>query len=120
MKIYLSHSSYYDYVNVLYNPIKNSELIKEHEIYFPHDCDPVNTKDIIGSFDLVICEVSFHSTGQGIEMGWADFMDVPILCIYKSGSKLSSAINLITNNYFEYSNENDLVIKLQNYFSNKA
>ncbi len=84
MKIYISHSSTYDYVNELYNPLKASALCREHEVYFSHDCEPVSTKNIIASFNLVIVYVSFPATGQGIELSWADYNIVPILCIYKA------------------------------------
>lgn len=32
MKIYISHSTQYDYINKIYNPIKSSNLIKLNKI----------------------------------------------------------------------------------------
>lgn len=85
MKICVTHSTQWDFINKLYHPIKNSELYMHHDIFFPHDeaTKNVNTKDIIKQSDLVIAEVSLPSVGQGIELGWADFVETPILCIYQ-------------------------------------
>ena len=71
MRIYISHSSKYDYINKIYNPIKNSDLVKTNTFFLPHEDKNkiVNTKDIISNYDLVIAEVSLPATGQGIELG---------------------------------------------------
>ena len=37
MKIYVTHSNQWEYVQKLYQPLKQSRLEKEHEIYYPHD-----------------------------------------------------------------------------------
>ena len=68
MKIYVSHSSNFDYINKLYNPIKSSNLMASNVFFFPHDKhkNGIKTKDIIGTFDLVIAESSLPATGQGI------------------------------------------------------
>ncbi len=63
----------------------------------------VKTK-IIEKYDLVIAEVSLPATGLGIELGWADYSNTPILCIYEKGSKFSSFLKFITNNFIEYDN----------------
>ena len=85
MKIYVSHSSSYDYINEIYNPIINSDISKTNTFFLPHENKNkiTNTKDIIASYDLVIAEVSLPSTGQGIELGWASYANVHILCVYK-------------------------------------
>ena len=74
MKIYISHSTGFDYQKELYEPIKNSELYNSHEIIFPHDksSEVSNSKEVIKGCDMVIAEVSYPSTGMGIELGWAD------------------------------------------------
>jgi len=120
MKIYISHSTSYDFENELYCPLKSSELCKGNEVYFPHDKEPVNTKNMIGSFDLIIAEVSFPSTGQGIEIGWADFCNKPILCIYKQGSKISSSLRLITKNFIEYSDLKDMTKQIENFVNKNS
>ena len=103
MKIYVSHSSSYDYINEIYNPIINSDISK--------------TKDIIASYDLVIAEVSLPSTGQGIELGWASYANVHILCVYKKGSKISTSIKFITTNFIEYENSKDMIEKIKEFIS---
>ncbi len=82
-KIYISHSSKYDYINKIYNPIKKSNLNQENTFFFPHDDNNkvINTKDVISKYDLIIAEVSLPTTGQGTELGWADYAKTPILCI---------------------------------------
>ena len=117
MKIYISHSSKYDYKNKLYNPIKNSNLVESNEIFLPHE-DPnqiINTKEIISNSDLVIAEVSVPTIGQGIELGWADYAKTPILCIYEKGAEISSSLKFITNNFIEYEDSDDLVSKISEF-----
>lgn len=117
MKIYISHSSKYDYISKIYNPIKNSNLIKSNTFFLPHEDKNkiVNTKDIISNYDLVIAEVSLPATGQGIELGWADYAKTPILCIYEKGAKISSSLKFITNHFIEYEDVNDMVNKISNF-----
>lgn len=121
MKIYISHSSKYDYINKIYNPIKKSDLNKENTFFFPHDIENkvINTKDIISKYDLVIGEVSLPATGQGIELGWADYYKIPILCIYEKGIKISTSLKFITNDFIEYKNDKDMINVINNYIKNK-
>lgn len=113
MKVYISHSTSFDFLNEFYLPIKNCKDFEDVQFFFPHDDKEKNTKDIIGSFDLVVAEVSFASTGQGIEIGWADMKNIPLLCLYRKGSKISSSLKLITKNVVEYSDEQDMLKKLK-------
>lgn len=121
MKIYISHSSIYDYKNEIYNLIKQSSLINDNTFFFPHDNNEkiMNTKEIVSSCDLIIAEVSLPTTGQGIELGWADYAKTPILCIYKKGSKISSSLKFITDQFFEYENSEDMITKIYNFIKNK-
>ena len=116
MNIYISHSSNYDYINKLYNPIKISNLMENNNIIFPHDNNEIiNTKEFISNCDLVIAEISFPSTGQGIELGWANYAQTPILCIYENGTSFSSALKIITDNFIEYENEEDMINKITDF-----
>ena len=117
MKIYISHSSEYDYINKIYNPIKNSNLSESNSFVLPHESKIINTKAVIANSDLVIAEVSIPSTGQGIELGWTNYCKTPIVCIYKKGTKISSALKFITNNFIEYENVNDMIDKLKEFIS---
>ena len=120
MNIYISHSSNYDYINNLYNPIKVSKLFEAHKFVFPHDdCNNViNTKENISNCDLLIAEVSMPSTGQGIELGWADYAKTPILCIYKKGIQISSALKIVTTNFIEYEDVEDMIRKIDEFLNN--
>lgn len=121
MKIYISHSSKYDYINKIYNPIKKADLNKENIFFFPHDIKNkvINTKDIISKCDLVIAEVSLPATGQGIELGWADYSKTSILCIYEKGMEISTSLKFITNDFIEYENDKDMINAINNYIKNK-
>jgi len=120
MNIYISHSSKYDYVTKIYEPIKKSDLSKTNNFFLPHENKNkiINTKDIISNYDLVIAEVSLPATGQGIELGWADYSKTPILCIYEKGTKISSSLKFITNQFIEYEGIEDMIVKISDYIRN--
>ncbi|HRF28084.1 MAG TPA: hypothetical protein PL051_00365 [Candidatus Saccharibacteria bacterium] len=113
MKLYLSHASNYDYQTELYQPLKTA-LPTDFDVFYPHD--PENngkySKDILENCDVVLAEVSSASTGQGIELGWANAAGVKIVCFYKIGTQPSGAITHIAETIFEYSSTDDLSEKL--------
>ena len=120
MKIYISDSSKYDYKNKIYNPIKQSNLVRENTLFFPHDDNKiVNTKEMIANYDLVIAEVTLPATGQGIELGWADYAKTPIVCLYEKGAKISSSLKFITKDLIEYESEIDMINQISKYIQNK-
>ncbi len=115
MKIYVAHSRNFNFQNELYDPIKNSSLIANHTFIFPHEekNESFNSKELFqNGCDLVIAEVSYPATGLGIELGWADIMEIPIVCIYKKDSKVSGSLRVITNTLLEYSDSSDLIAKI--------
>lgn len=118
MNIYVSHSSKYDYINKIYNPMKNSNLFESHNFFFSHDNKVINTKEIISNYDLLIAEITLPAIGQGIELGWADYAKTPILCIYEKGAEISSSLKFITNSFIEYENVEDMVYKISNFINN--
>lgn len=118
MKIYIAHSSAFDYQNELYQPILKSDLPKKHHITLPHldSAVPIfDSKPIIKDSDLFIAEVSYPSTGMGIEMGWAVACQVPILALYKFDTRPSSSIKIVTNSIIPYETQDDLIQKITNY-----
>ena len=117
MNIYVAHSNKFDYVKKLYEPIRKSETLKKYNFFFPHDQANklVKTKEIIKNYDLVIAEVSLPSIGLGIELGWADYSNIPILCVYEKGIKVGSSLKFITNNFMEYENTEDFITKLEHF-----
>lgn len=90
----------------------------EHEIIFPHDIgfDKI-TREIIQSSDLVIAEVSYPSTGQGIEIGWATVANTPILCIHKEGSIPSGALAFVTKDFLVYTTLDTMIEQLKKYLA---
>lgn len=114
MKLYISHASNFDYINELYNPLK-AVFNGEHELVLPHETNAagINTKDSIPECDIVVAEVSYPSTGQGIELGWASAANVRIVAVYKKGTRPSSAINFLTTDIVEYDSRHELVSKIK-------
>jgi len=113
MKLYLTHPSNYDYRTELYAPLKAS-LGQTHDIFYPHDEHPdgVLSKDIIPTCDLVLAEVSEPSTGQGIELGWANAAGVPIICFYRRGAKVSGSLRFISDELVTYETTDEMVAAL--------
>jgi len=119
MKIYFGHSKGFDYKKELYEPIRESELNIRHEIIFPHEKSemPTNSKEFLKTCDLMFAELSYPATGLGIELGWADALGVSIVGIYKSGSHVSNSVKLLTKNFIEYSNSEDMVKKIERFIN---
>nr|AIA18821.1 Unknown Function [uncultured bacterium] len=113
MKIYLSHSRNIDYKKELYVPIKSSEIINKHEFIFPHENSDqlYPTRELLQNkgCDLIIAEVSFPATGQGIELGWASMLDIPIVCIYKDGAKPANSLNEVTSKFLMYTSPENMI-----------
>jgi hypothetical protein len=113
MKIYISHSTKFDFKNELYKPLRDSKLNTKHEIIFPHENETeVSTKDIIRDCDLFVAEVSNPLFEQGLELGWANGAYVTIACFYKPGSQASSSLKYVTDNIFEYDSMENMIKKI--------
>lgn len=120
MKLYVSHASNFDYITELYEPLKVA-FGNDHKLILPHDTDlnGVNTKDVLPTCDIVLAEVSFASTGQGIELGRAEAAHVPILCFYRPGATPSSSLRFLTDEINEYDTPQQLVEKLAEHLTRK-
>lgn len=116
MKIYLSHASTFDYQKELYEPLRRS-VARDHQVVFPHDDFVVNSHEVITSSDVVVAEVSYPSTGEGIELGWAHAARVPIVCLFKIGGEYSSSLSFVSDTFIGYSSTQDMVTKLQAWLS---
>jgi hypothetical protein len=72
-RIYFIHASSFDYRDEYYLPIQQCGLSNKYELIFPHiDSEkPFASKDLFksGECDLVVAEVSYPTTGGGIEIG---------------------------------------------------
>lgn len=115
MKIYIGHSRDINYANELYKPIKEFGDNSNNTFLLPHekDANSSNGRDFYNGLDLFIAEVSMPSTGLGIELGWVYDNNIPIVCIYKKGAKVSGAIKSVTNSFFEYETSEDLKVVLE-------
>lgn len=106
MIIYISHSSSFDYRTKLYMPIKEIFRTSSHSLIFPHE---KNKKQYPSKMlfqkhkcDLIIGEVSYPSTGQGIELGWADAYQIPIIGINKIDHPISSSLSTVISELIQY------------------
>lgn len=114
MKIFIAHSSDFDYSKKLYQPLRRSKLNDEHQILLPQENGKqVITKEMIKGVDLLVSEVSCPSTGQGIELGWADLLGTPIVCISEKGAKISTSLHNVTDVFMTYDNTGDMINQLE-------
>jgi len=114
--IYVSHSKEFNYQDELYNLIRNSELNTLFNIILPHETntEQFNSKDFLKNECYVfVIEASYPTIGSGIEAGWANAYEIPIITIYKKGFKLKGSIKSISTEVIEYSSYDDLIIKLK-------
>ena len=118
MKVYISHSKNFDFQNELYKPLKDAGL--PVEFIFPHEegAAPYTSKELFQNHkvDYVLAEVSYPATDQGIELGWADIYKIPIICIYKKGTKPAGSLRVISGDIYEYDNLIDLINKFAQQF----
>lgn len=122
LKIYVTHSSSFDFQNELYKPLRLSSLNEKHTIVLPHErsSEQFNSREYLSGCDYVIAEVSHPSVGQGIELGWADMLEVPIVCVYQKGSKISSALKVVSSHFIEYETPTDMIKKLEDFFKQNS
>lgn len=123
LKIYITHSTAFDFKTLLYKPLKSlSDKHVDYQFIFPHETsnNPLSSKEIIKQADLVLAEVSYPSTGQGIELGWAEMLGKPIFCLYTQGAQYSTSLGIITSKFFEYKNSDDLIRQVKLVLANKA
>lgn|GEM_PF-193548 len=122
MRIYISHARSFDYQLELYQPLLNSPIASEHELILPYmggGGQSTDTKAVLQAVNLVVAEVSFSATGQGIELGWADMLGKPIICFYRQGYPVSSSISMITNRVYSYKDPTDLIKQLESLLGTK-
>lgn len=113
MKIYVTHSSNFEYQKLLYGPLRSSVLSTEHSLVLPRENEVVvDTKKEVISSTIIIAEVSRPSTGMGIELGWADAANIPIVCIYAQGTKPSQSLRAISSIFIQYSGSKDMIEKI--------
>lgn len=119
MKIYVAHASSFDFQHELYDFLRKSRLNKRHEFILPHEhsSEPQNSKEKIREYDLVLAEVSYPSTGMGIELGWADAFGIPIVCVHRKDAQISSSLKTVTNVFLAYEDLQEMAQKIESYLS---
>lgn len=115
--MYVSHSTAFDFKNNLYNPLKQSKLNSQYKIVFPHENNliPIDSQSIIKNSHFVLAEVSYPSTGQGIELGWANLFNITVICLFQEDRAYSTSLIFVSSKFIPYKNSDDLIIKLENY-----
>lgn len=110
MRIYIGHSKEMNYVEELYKPIREFEKSTKHTFLLPHEksSSSNNGRAFYNELDLFIAEVTMPTTGLGIELGWAYDNDIPIVCIYKKGAKVSNSLKSVTDKFYEYATVDEL------------
>ena len=89
------------------------KLLLRNGFILPHESDMfVNSKEIIKNADLIIAEVSYQSTGSGIELGWAEGFGKKVIFIYKKGSIVSGSLTVVSRIFIEYTDNDDLINQL--------
>ena len=117
-KIYIAHSKDIDYINELYEPLKNANFLKNYTLLLPHELSEFsyNTRDFYKDIDIFIAEVSKPATGLGIELGWAFDDQIPVYCIHRTDSKVSSSIKSITDKIYKYKDIDEMLVIVKKIF----
>ena len=116
MKIYVGHSTKYDYKNEIYKPLLDSILSKKVEFILPHNTDKTfNSKEVIENSNLFIAEISEPSLGLGIEIGRAEMKGKKILCMCNDKDKVPSSLKYVNVDVITYSDKNDMIKKIEEY-----
>lgn len=112
--LYLGHAVRWNFQEHLYKPLRNSHFSEEFNLILPHEqsLEPSNTKSIIENCNVMLAEVSYPSTGLGIELGWAEVFDIPIIAFYQEGRSPTKTLKLVVHDVFEYDSMPDLIEKL--------
>jgi hypothetical protein len=114
--IYFIHSTGFDFKAEYYSPIRESRLSKRHKLIFPHDTShkPFASRELFksGKCDLVVAEVSFPSTGGGIEIGWAHAFNIPILMVAREDSNTPDSLGNLGLSFLRYGSKEDLALKV--------
>lgn len=117
MNIYVSHLRRGNYEEEIYKPLSASILAQKHSFILPHNTSqkPFNTRELFEQkkCDLVLAEISYPATGQGIELGWASLLDIPVYCMYKKGTDVSGSARMIAKHTIEYVDSTDMITQLE-------
>jgi len=113
--IYVSHSKGIDFRRELYTPLRESALNDQYRIVLPHEHSDAlfsSKKFFQNECDIIVVEASHPKLGVGIEVGWADAYDVPIITLIKKGAKLSSSLKPMSKKTIVYDSLEEMISKL--------
>lgn len=102
----------------LYVPLQRSCILNGYyELILPHltTREQYNSREILCNKKcvLVIAEVSNPSHGVGIEMAWAEYNGIPVIAVYKEGSRPSKALRAVCRDFIPYVDTESLVTKVE-------
>lgn len=114
-RIYIGHSrdERLHYQKELYTPLISS--LDDDEVIVPHEKGAeaqINSQNVLPTCHLMIAEVSYPSTGLGMELAWAKHAAVPVLCIYKNSCQPSSSVTNFFPHIISYESIDDMVKKV--------
>lgn len=106
MKIYIAHSRKFDFKGELYAPLIVA-IGKQHELILPHanSDEPYPSQKLFedAGCDIVLAEISWPSTGLGIELGWAVLLKIPVYGLRRDDSAVSDAVLAACKSVITYS-----------------
>lgn len=116
MRIRIGHSTAYDFKTQLYAPLRTLALPEGTALSLPHeygaagDCTRAYFAE---GCDLFLAEVSYPSTGLGMEIAYAAVADVPIVFVHRKDCRPSSSLRRVSESFFAYADESELKQQLQ-------
>lgn len=115
MKIYVAHSSSFDFQGELYEPLDRI-LSGAHDLILPHskNMSQFESRDLFKTkgCDVIIAEITLPSIGLGIELGWANIFEIPIICIHRQDSAPPAALQLVSSKFIPYKEISDIQVEL--------
>ena len=95
--------------------IDKSELINTDQYIYERDIDWLKKSDVM------VADVTVPSLGVGYEIGFAEQLNIPILCLFNPKNKKSLSAMVSGNRKIinkEYQSINDAKLVLDNFFAN--
>lgn len=114
-KIVITHASALPWKGEFYAAVRASRLYENNDVFLPQEKNKPEqiTKERIEHCDLMIAEVSCPSTGQEIELGWADAYHRPIICVHQEKNAVSNSLRFTTSEFISYKDSENLIAQLE-------
>ena len=111
MHIRIGHSTAFDFKTELYAPLRAMALPPDVVLSRPHETTDAGSCTLSFFEDgcaLFIAEVSYASTGLGMEIGYADLLGIPVVCIHRNDMKPSSSLQRVAKKFLAYDTAEEL------------